>query len=350
MSTLRKDPVSGGWVIMAEDRSRRPPDFAPVAVPPPAERKFCPFCDGNESSTPAEILAVRPNDRPRNAPGWSLRVIPNKFAILRIEGDLNRSGDGIYDLMSGIGAHEIVIESPCHDARFGDYSQNKVESVIRAYRDRVIDLNRDMRFKYIQIFRNYGTSAGAMLEHPHSQVIALPITPRWRERNRGGRREYYEYKERCLFCDILNQETKDQSRVVYENTAFLAFTPFASKFPFETWILPKVHSHDFQFIPDHQISPLAEVLRRTLWAIQMALENPPYNFIIHSAPRLAPSANGRSIEKDYHWHIEIIPRVTRMAGFEWGTGFYVNPTLPERAAEFLRRLILETLEPVNQVE
>jgi len=329
---------------MAEERSRRPPDLAPLASAAPNDHRLCPFCPGHEAVTAQEIYAVRNHGSNANDPGWSLRVIPNKYAVLHIEGELNRSGDGIYDTMNGVGAHEVVIETPQHDARMGQYGQARMEMLIRAYRDRSIDLHRDQRFKYVQIFRNYGQVAGALIDHPHSQIIALPIAPRWVKEELGNAREHFDYKERCLFCDIVNQELKDRSRIVFENQTMLAFTPFASKFPFETWILPKAHSHDFQFIADGDIAPLAEALRVTLYGIQMALEDPPFNFIIHGAPRLGPAANA-GIQREYHWHIEIIPRVTRLAGFEWGTGFYINPTLPEKAADFLRQVLLEQPAP-----
>lgn len=347
MSILRKDPVSGGWVIFAEERARRVPDYQSVH-PATGEDRLCPFCEGNESATPHEIHAIRPPGASANGPSWSLRVIPNKFAVLRIEGDLNRSGDGIYDMMNGVGAHEIIIETPRHDARMGDYSQGRMEQLIRAYRDRVVDLHRDQRFKYVQIFRNYGTAAGALMEHPHSQLIALPIAPRWIKEELANAREHYAYKERCLFCDIVNQEARERERVVFENRSFLAFAPFAAKFPFETWILPKAHAHDFQFLADSDIAPLAEALRKTIHGIQLALDNPPFNFIIHSAPRVSPSSGG--IQREFHWHIEIIPRITRIAGFEWGTGFYINSTLPEQAAEFLRNVLREHPEPEQPVE
>ena len=335
---------------MAEDQARRPPEFSPVQVSPPPEVRFCPFCEGNESSAPGEIMAVRQSNTSANDPGWSLRVVPNKSAILRIEGDIERRGDGIYDLMKGVGAHEVLIETPRHDARMGEYSQAKMEEVVRAYHERVMDLHRDKRFKYIQIFRNYGAVAGARLEHPHSQIIALPITPRWVKEELINAQSHYDYKERCLFCDIVNQEGRDGVRVVFENQSFLAFCPFASKFPFETWILPKYHDHDFKGTPDSEFAPLAEVMRRTLFAIQRALENPPYNFIVHSAPILGESHRETRVHKDYHWHIEIIPRISRIAGFEWGTGFYVNPTQPEAAAEYMRSLIAERPDPEEPVD
>jgi UDPglucose--hexose-1-phosphate uridylyltransferase len=170
-------------------------------------------------------------------------------------------------------------------------------------------------------------------------LIALPITPRWVKEELGCSKAHWESKERCLFCDILRQETRDGSRVVFQNDLFLSFAPFASKFPFETWIMPKRHRAEFKDIADDELGPLAESLRQTLRALERALDDPPYNFIIHSAPRLSPGKYAKaavSIERDYHWHIEVIPRVTRTAGFEWGTGFYINPIAPEEAADYLR--------------
>ena len=336
---------------MAEDRARRPSNLAPTPSAPDADvqNTFCPFCIGNESSTPPEILAHRPTGSQANASDWSLRVIPNRMAVLRIEGELNRSGDGIYDMMNGVGAHEIVIETPHHDARIGHYSQRKMESLIGVYRERILDLNRDQRFQYIQVFRNYGSMSGAQNDHPHSQIIALPIAPRWVKEELDNAYEHYAYKERCLFCDIVNQERRDGARVVFENDAFIAIEPFASKFPFETWILPKSHGHHFQHVSEREIVSLAEAMRRTMLAIDRALENPPFNLIFHSAPRM-PLNNGLPVERYYHWHIEIIPRVTRMAGFEWGTGFYINPTLPEKAAEYLSEVIQDHPEPEEPID
>ncbi|OPZ06210.1 MAG: Galactose-1-phosphate uridylyltransferase [candidate division BRC1 bacterium ADurb.BinA364] len=273
-----------------------------------------------------------------------MRAIPNQYAALRIEGEQDRRADGIYDLMNGIGAHEVIVETPDHDAHIAEYPAGKTIEVLTMYRDRARDLQGDQRFRYIQLFRNHGMSAGAPISHPHSQLIALPITPRWVKEELVCAKSHWQSKERCLFCDILRQEERDGSRIVWQNGDFLSFAPFAAKFPFETWILPRRHSCEFNRTEDRELGPLAETICNTLWAIRAALNDPPFNYIIHSAPRLTPdryAAGAISIEKDYHWHIEVIPRVTRMAGFEWGTGFYINPTLPETAAAYLREMLEE---------
>jgi UDPglucose--hexose-1-phosphate uridylyltransferase len=340
MSTLRKDPVSNGWVIIAEERGARPSDFAGEA-PPPRKGGSCPFCGGNEAKTPPEIFAFRKDGSLPNTPGWSVRTISNKYAALHIEGELDRRGEGIYDLMTGVGAHEVIVETPQHDAHMGYYSRDKMEDVLLMYIQRYQDLFKDKRFRYIQIFRNYGQGAGASLEHPHSQLIALPITPRWVKEELHCALNYYRLKERCLFCDIVNQETRDRQRVVFENDSFVTIEPFASKFPFETWLFPKEHNHDFSLTTERQIADLAQALQRTLYAIAKCLNDPPLNYIIHSAPHLSEfdlPVSDITVDMDYHWHIEIFPRVTRMAGFEWGTGFYINPMTPESAAEELRRV------------
>jgi UDPglucose--hexose-1-phosphate uridylyltransferase len=343
MSILRKDPVSSGWVIISEERGQRPSSFDTTKVKKRAG--FCPFCEGNEDSTPPEISAYREPHSRKDGPGWRIRTIPNKFAALRIEGDVERRGVGMYDMMNGVGAHEVIIETPEHNANMALYPADKMYEIITMYRERSIDLMKDQRFKYVQVFRNYGYSAGASLDHPHTQLIALPITPRWVKEELFYAKEHYEIKERCLFCDIINQEIDSQSRLIFENDEFISFAPFASKFPFETWIIPKRHSADFKTILESQIQQLAIAMPKTLLAINRALSDPPYNLILHSAPQLPPERPGvETITDDYHWHIEIYPRISKMAGFEWGTGFYINTVLPEKAAEYLREALTEEIK------
>jgi len=338
MSTLRKDPISNGWVIIAEERNALPSDFVAESAPT-RSGGFCPFCGGHESATPPEIAAVRKDGGEPDSPGWSVRTIPNKYAALHIEGKLDRRGEGMFDLMNGIGAHEVIVETPEHDGHMAYYTREKMQEILGMYILRYRDLFKDNRFRYIQIFRNYGLGAGASLEHPHSQLIALPITPRWVKEELTNALSYYRLKERCLFCDVINQETRDQRRIVFENDSFVSIEPFASKFPFETWLFPKDHLHDFSLTTKEQLLDLGQALQRTLFAIAECLNNPPLNFIVHSAPLLADydrRSSDITVEMDYHWHIEIFPRVTRIAGFEWGTGFYINPMVPEKAAQELR--------------
>ncbi len=328
MPELRKDPVIGRWVIISTERGKRPSDF-PVETRKKST-KLCPFCLGNESSTPPEIFAIRENGDSPNSPGWSLRVIPNKFPALRIEGDLNRIGEGIFDKMNGIGAHEVIVETPDHAKDLVDLEVEEIKQVVFGYRDRINDLKKDSRFRYIMVFKNQGEAAGASLEHSHSQLIATPIVPKRVVEEIEGSRKYYEYKERCIFCDIALQEISDKTRIVVRNERFAAITPFASRFPFEIWILPIQHSPFFSEINNEDAGAFADILKTTLSKLSRALNNPAYNFMIHSSPI---DSQERYL---YHWHVEIIPKLTKVAGFEWGTGFYINPTTPEDAARFLR--------------
>lgn len=238
----------------------------------------------------------------------------------------------MYDKMHGLGAHEVIIEAPEHDKEFHLLEDKRGEDVIWAFRDRIMDLKKDPRFAYILVFKNRGAAAGASLSHPHAQLIATPVVPKRVQEEVKGAKNYYEYKERCVFCDMIKQELNTTSRVVAENDDFLAFAPFASRFPFETWVIPKVHDSDFEDIQKHETIHLSRMLKLILGKINKVLDNPPYNYILHNSPLRENRL------PHYHWHIEIMPRLTKVAGFEWGTGFYINPTAPEEAARFLREV------------
>lgn len=330
MPDLRKDPIVGRWVIISTERSKRPRDYD-ISKIQTQESRFCPFCFGNESSTPPEVLAYRESGSAVNGPGWFLRVIPNKFPALRIEGELDREGIGVYDKMRGIGAHEVIIESPDHNKSLADLSMSDMENVIFAYRDRIKDLKQDNRLRYILVFKNHGAAAGASLEHTHSQLIALPIIPSAVQEELKGTENYFKLKERCIFCDIVRQDSREGTRVVLENEHFIVVCPFAPRFPFETWVLPKKHYSYFETCRDDEYQSLARVMSRTLKKLNIALNGPPYNFILHTSP-----INTKEDTSHYHWHFEIMPTLTKVAGFEWGTGFYINHTPPEDAAEYLR--------------
>jgi UDPglucose--hexose-1-phosphate uridylyltransferase len=331
MPELRKDPIIGRWVIISTERGKRPSDFA--NLPKRKKSPLCPFCPGNESSTPPEVLAFRAPLSEPNKPGWTLRVISNKYPALRIEGDLNREGKGIYDKMNGVGAHEVIIETADHIKDMQDYEDKEMEDVIWAYCHRISDLKKDPRFRYIMIFKNQGEEAGASLEHSHSQLIATPVVPKRVSEEVERSKTYFEYKERCIFCDIIRQEISENERMITQNDFFISIEPFAPRFPFETWILPKSHVSSFENTKKEAIPALAKILKETLLRLAKALNNPPYNYIIHTAPIL----NHEELEQ-YHWHIEIMPKLTRVAGFEWGTGFYINPTSPEDAAKYLKEI------------
>ena len=336
MPELRKDPVVGRWVIISTERSRRPTHFTTSTHTGPAYS--CPFCPGSEDKTPPEVYAHRPGHEAPNTPGWKVRVVPNKFPALQIEGTLDRRGEGLYDKMNGVGAHEVVIEGPQHDQDLADLPVEHIEQVLIAYRERVLDLHRDRRFRYVLIFKNHGAQAGATLEHTHTQLIATPIIPRILQEELEGSRRYYELKERCVFCDIVAQETADENgrRVVTMSDRFVVLEPFAPRFPIETWILPRRHDDSFHTLSDaDEFRDLATILKDTLQRLNRALDRPPYNFAVHTAP-----VSDTELEH-YHWHLEIMPTLTRVAGFEIGSGFYINPTPPEDAAQYLREIAVE---------
>jgi len=328
MPELRREPVSGRWVIVATERAARPTDFE--TNPQIIKSSFCPFCEGNEDKTPPEILAYRDNGTMPNTDGWRVRVVPNKFPALQAEGEYLKCEEGIYDMMNGIGAHEVIIESPRHIQSLTSLDNGNVEEVLLCYRDRLVDLKSDERFVYGLLFKNVGFSAGASLDHTHSQLIVTPIVPPLVANEIANARKFYQQRERCLFCDMIQQEIETDKRVIISTDNFVVFAPYASRFPFETWILPKKHESNFENLQGVEAKELAHVLKSVLTKLEAALDFPPYNYIIHSAPF-------NVTESEYfHWHIEIIPRLTNIAGFEWGTGFYINPTPPEEAAELLR--------------
>lgn len=328
MSELRKDPVLDRWVIISTEEV----DISHFRLKEPEAKKggFCPFCYGNEDKTPPEILAFRDEGTEANTPGWKVRVVPNKFPALMIEGDLNPTGIGLFDMMNGVGAHEVIIENPSHEWSISEYSPEEAKWVIEAYRHRTLDLKKDGRLEYIFIFKNHGMKAGASLEHSHSQLIALPGVPIRVEEEMTGARHHFDYKERCIFCDIIRQEQDFEKRVIMENDDFLSFAPFVPRFPFETWILPKRHGCHFFEIEEKEERALSEILTRTLKHLKRLLNDPPYNYVIHTSPL-------KQEEEDYyHWHLEIMPQLTGVGGFEWGTGFFVNPVSPEQAARHLK--------------
>jgi UDPglucose--hexose-1-phosphate uridylyltransferase len=342
MPELRHDPIQKRWVIIATDRGRRPDDFPIINEPHP--EGFCPFCEGNEAKTPPEITAIRSNGSGRNQPGWQVRVVPNKFPALRVEGDLERKGIGLHDKMNGIGAHEVIIETPRHDLNLADAPIDHIKRVLWMYRERLADLLRDLRLKYVLIFRNYGFAAGASLAHPHTQIIATPVTPLALSEELLAAKEHFQQKERCLFCDVIQQELESGERIVVATEQFVAITPFASRFPFEIFLAPRRHHHSFAEISDDMIHHLAIALKEVLLRSKKCLNDPPYNFLVHTIPnvKVRPRRSNYwdTIELDFHWHIELMPRLTRIAGFEWGTGFYINPTAPEEAAKYLREVEL----------
>jgi len=339
MPQLRREPITGRWIIIATERAKRPEDF--IGSHDQMVDDHCPFCEGREDKTPPEIFAIRENGTKPNKPGWATRVIPSRAPMLRVEGELNRRAEGIYDVTNGIGAHEVIIETPQHIAHLSDLPAEQIKKVIDTYVQRLGDLEKDQRFKYGLIFKNYGAMAGSsMYKHARSQLIATPVNPKLVKEELLGAKRYFEYRDRCIFCDMLKQELDAQERVIIDMGGFVAISPFAPRFPFEAWVLPKEHGADFPRIMDAARMDLARILKLVLSKIKKALGDPPYNFIFHTAPfrRASKAGYWKTLDNDFHWHIEIIPRLTRVAGFEWGTGVYINPTPPEEATKYLREV------------
>lgn len=338
MPEWRKDPIVDRWVIIATERGKRPLDYKEIVEEKKSQE--CPLCEGNEKQTPPEIIAYRENGTAKDTPGWWVRVVPNKFPALQIEGELSRQHRGIYNYMNGVGAHEVIIESASHIDGMNMQTEKQVEEIIWIWRERSMDLRKDARLKYIQIFKNNGSAGGASLEHTHSQLIATPLVPSDIKQEIEGMKDYANRHGSCVVCDMIRQEISEQDRLVIDSNHFLSFSPFASRFPFETWIVPKEHQYDFGQIREEQVRDLALVLRSSLSKLSLMIKNMPYNMVLHTTP-----VNLQE-ERHYHWHIEIMPRLTLMAGFELGTGYFINPTPPEMAAQALRET--EEIYPIRE--
>ncbi|MBI3779911.1 MAG: galactose-1-phosphate uridylyltransferase [candidate division NC10 bacterium] len=331
MAELRREPILQRWVAITGQRWEVLSEL--LRQRREQRGRTCPFCPGKEHETPSEVFALRNPTSSRNGEGWSVRVVPNKFPVLRIEGEIERIGEGVFDQASAIGAHEIVIETPSHSADWGTMAVGEVAGVLRAYRQRSLDLRGDERFRQIMIARNHGP--GVPIAHPHTHVMALPVIPRRIEDEVRGLLDYHGRKERCGYCDIIRQELSSGVRVIRETGMFLALASYAARYPFETWILPKAHAHDFGTLKDDQLPELAGLLQSLSGALHSLLDEPAYSLVVHTSPL------HRFTEPRYHWHMEIRVRLALVGGFEWGTGFFVNPLAPEEAARLLRGEVAE---------
>jgi len=339
-SELRKDPVSGRWVIIASERSKRPDDFRPAktAEQPRGPSAFCPFCAGNEAKTPPEIFSLSgPPAAPGAPPSWRIRVVPNKFpAVSRGEAPV-RVRRGLFESMPGIGVHEVVIESPEHDREMADLPVDHIRDILATYQARLRSIGTEPQYAYIQLFKNKGMEAGASLSHPHTQIVAVPIIPKRVKEEIYSSERFHRRTGGCLFCQSLAEELKAGERIVLKNAHFAAVEPFASRFPFETRIFPLRHAPFFGSAGPEEIAALAETLLTVLAKLKSLLADPAYNLVLHQSPNLVCARRlWPEIERISHWYMEIIPVLTHVAGFEWGTGFYINPVAPESAAKFLR--------------
>lgn len=333
MPELRQNPATKEWVIIATERASRPEDFVKPVPSKIIEGKRCPFCEGNEGLTPPEIISYRSYGSYPNSPGWWIRVIPNKFPALTPAGDRKRDmAIGFFRFMDGLGQHEVLIETPNHEETIATMGQKQVEEIFLAYRERYLSLRDNKKIQMILIFKNHGFAAGTSVAHAHSQLIATPVTPSHIRHRIAGAMNYFDDNGECVYCTMIEKEKQEGSRIVMETENYLAFEPFASRSPFETLVVPKMHNSSFETTDPALIKECAYVVRQTLTKIHCGLNDPDYNYIILSAP-----CHERELEY-YHWHIQILPRVTALAGFELGSGIYINPVIPEQAAKFLREI------------
>jgi UDPglucose--hexose-1-phosphate uridylyltransferase len=339
-SELRRDPAGGHWVIIAPERAKRPDEFeARPLLRTAGSSAACPFCSGREDRTPPEVAAVRPPGSRADGPGWSVRVVPNKFpAVARSDGPAGLRGGGLFQSLEGVGVHEVVIEAPGHDADFSSLSPAAAGAVVRMWRDRLRALENESPSAYVQLFKNHGREAGASLAHPHSQIVALPVVPlRVREEIDAAVR-FRAAHGACLHCRVLAEETAAGRRMILADADHAVTAPYASRFPYEMHVHPRRHAARFTDIGDGEAESLGLLLRTVLGRLRRSLDDPPFNLILHQLPaaqRTDSSAEEESLA--YHWHFEILPVLTRVAGFEWGTGIHINPIPPETAAALLGR-------------
>jgi len=334
--SLRFDPIRKRWIVFAPERGERG-DYLIVHKDIDDDPEYCPFCPGHESFTgkslyeDVDIIEVKK--------GWLLRVIPNKFPVLRVEEADGVKQYGPYAYSSKLGAHEVIIDSRDHYLKIFDYTKEDFLRIFDAVISRIVDLRRDIRLKYITMIKNCGKAAGGTMSHPHSQIIAFPFIPNDIKNIWNNLYEYYYRNHRCLMCDILAFEMEVGERIIAKNDFFVAYSPYASKHSFEVHIAPLVHNYDFIMLKDIEKVKLSEILSQILKRYQVALANPPLNInLINSASNLnTPDLEfSKYSDRFFHWYLEIIPRINRIGGIEKGTGVYINPFLPERSAEILK--------------
>ncbi len=331
MPELRENPATKRWVIIATERAKRPEDFkknVPDAPDVPPYDAKCPFCEGNEALSGEEIFAI-----------GGVRVIPNKYPMLvpPAKGsptEPKRHKSGIYLHMEGVGKHELVIEGPAHNKCIATMSVDEVSMIIRAYQERYLALDWDPSYKLVTIFKNHGPRAGASQQHAHSQIVATSFIPLHVRYAIGEAQRYYDELGRCVYCDMIKSELSEKERLVTQNGRFVAFVPYAAMLPYEVCIIPLRHSTTFADLQQEDIEPLAQILHEVLAKFYRGMNNPDLNYIIRTVPHHS------ACEPYYHWHIQVLPRLTTPAGFEIGSGITVNVALPEESAKFLREFKL----------
>lgn len=341
MPEFRRDRVSQRWVIIAQDRAGRPSDYVPRSAR--REGTSCPFCAGHEGETPAALANYPPTGPTASpTPAWQVRVIPNKYPAARREPDTTLGfsptlpSPGMATpagpMLPGLGDHEVIIESPAHVASFTELTAEQAAWSFMAYRDRLRVHRSRPDLAYGLVFKNCRSAGGATLEHAHSQLLSTSFVPGEIERELQSMAEFRAQQGRCLFCDLVEQETAAGERMVRQSERWAMFCPFASRFPFETWLVPRRHQLRFEDLGNDEIAELSSLVRGHLISLESLFPDAAYNFWIHTAPFAVTD------DEAFHWHVEIVPRVTTQAGYEWGSGCFVNPLSPEKAAQELRRI------------
>jgi len=330
MPELRQNMATKEWVILADERAKRPDEYiepqthVSTESQPPYEN-HCPFCPGNEEID-LEIERMPPSDV------WLTRVVHNKFPALSIEGKLKRTFDGVHRRISGVGHHEIVVDHPQHNTTLALMTPTEIKSMLETFYSRGWGIRKDSRIEQIIYFKNHRERAGASLRHPHSQIIGLPVVPTDIRHRIEEARRYFDDNGECVFCVMMSDELSKKERLVAESEHFVAFVLYAAPSPFHTWIIPRQHSVSFLYSQPDEMADLAYLMRDVVRRLYIGLHDPAYNLIIRSAPV-------KEISNDYlHWYVTIIPRLSRTAGFELGSGMYINPSLPEESAAFLRQV------------
>lgn len=327
MPLFRRDPFGRAWVLLSPERGLEASDFGSVPMPAP----MSPLSPGGSAPVGAEIAAVRPATSSVDSPDWRMRALVHPAGMVSTRPQPVDEGSELFTQLPALGYHELIVEHPDARERIETMNLSHLTEVLRFYRDRLEVAASRPGVKHVQVTRNVGRAAGALYEHPYGQLLAVPVTDRWVGEEKQVASEHYREHGACLFCNVLNHELKARERVVTENESFVAFAPFASKTPFETWILPRQHASSFAGVAANSLPHLADLLQVLVRGLVDALDNPPYNLTLHTD--VEPG------KPDFHWHIEILPRLTNQAGFDWGTGFFVNPTLPEDAVRFLREAV-----------
>ena len=326
MPLFRKDPFGLAWVLISPERGLQASEYGSALPGDPVSQ----LSPGGEQFVGQEIQAVRPSTSPLGSPDWSMRVIEHPAALVQPR-TVGVTDDGIFSCAPSSGHQEIIVEHPDAQMQLDRMSLAHLTEVLKLYRERLSYVAQRPGIRHVQITRNVGRAAGALYDHPHAQVLAVPVANRWVEEEVAAADAHYQVHGECLFCTVIDEELRRRERVITHNQGFVAIAPYASKTPFETWILPRQHDSGFTGLASNTLPLLAEMLQTVTRAFNAALDYPPYNMVIHTLPS--------SGDERYHWHIELLPRLTDHAGFDWGTGFYVNPTPPEDATRFLREAL-----------